>query len=202
MSASYPGSAKVFTSRSAGQSIASAHINDLQDEVNAIESGLLGGTAPLTSSNATIANLTVAGGSTLATLSVSGGSTFAGVVTYGNAWRVPIQALTLTGGSTTFANIAVASSAAIVQVENNSTAITISGITGGVHGRTLQLTNCSSAGTGMVLLHFNAGSSVDCRFVTGGLASKPIPQGGTVSLYYSTFASLGIATGAWYVGST
>lgn len=43
MSASYPTSVKTFTSRSAGQVIASATTNDLQDEVNAIESGLLNG---------------------------------------------------------------------------------------------------------------------------------------------------------------
>lgn len=65
MSASYPGSAKVFTARSAGQTIASAHINDLQDEVNAIETGLLAGTAPLNSSNTVVNNLQVSGNSTI-----------------------------------------------------------------------------------------------------------------------------------------
>lgn len=64
MSASYPGAPKTFTARSAGQTIASAIINDLQDEVNAIETGLLTGTAPLTSSNTTVNNLSVLGGST------------------------------------------------------------------------------------------------------------------------------------------
>lgn len=75
MSASYPGAPKVFTSRSAGQTIASAHINDLQDEVNAIESGLLGGSAPVSASNASFANLTVSGGSTLAGAVVVGSLT-------------------------------------------------------------------------------------------------------------------------------
>lgn len=41
MSAAFPTSVKTFTSRSAGQAIASAHINDLQDEVNAVETTLL-----------------------------------------------------------------------------------------------------------------------------------------------------------------
>lgn len=61
MSASYPGAVKAFTNRSAGQQIASAHVNDLQDEVNAIEAGLLNGTAPLNSSNSTVVSLSVTG---------------------------------------------------------------------------------------------------------------------------------------------
>lgn len=42
MAASYPTSAKAFTSRVAGDTIQPAHVNDLQDEVNAIEAALLG----------------------------------------------------------------------------------------------------------------------------------------------------------------
>jgi len=61
MPASYPTAAKIFTSRNAGDVISQAHVNDLQDEVSAIESGLLGGTAPLVSSNASVHNLTVSG---------------------------------------------------------------------------------------------------------------------------------------------
>jgi hypothetical protein len=57
--ASFPTSVKTFAARSAGQTIGSAHVNDLQDEVNAIEDGLINGTAPIS-----IASLTVAGGST------------------------------------------------------------------------------------------------------------------------------------------
>jgi hypothetical protein len=93
MAASYPASVKVFTSKNAGDLIPAAHINDLQDEVAAIESGLLNGTAPLASSNASVANLSVSGGSTLGALSVTSlslqtvqamstsGSSFAGHVT-------------------------------------------------------------------------------------------------------------------------
>lgn len=64
MSASYPGSVKTFTSRNNGDVIQASHINDLQDEVNAIEAGLLQGSAPLNSSNSTVAALSVLGGST------------------------------------------------------------------------------------------------------------------------------------------
>lgn len=43
MSASYPTSVKSFTTKTAGQTIASAHTNDLQDETVAVEGGLLNG---------------------------------------------------------------------------------------------------------------------------------------------------------------
>ena len=81
MGASYPTGVKTFTTRSAGQTIQPSHINDLQDEVSAIEAGLLSGAAPLNSSNSTLANLSVLGGSTLATLQVNGNSTIAGTLT-------------------------------------------------------------------------------------------------------------------------
>ena len=64
--ASFPGSVKSFATRSAGQTIQPAHVNDLQDEVNAIEDGYINGTAHLNSSHSTLAALSVTGGSTLA----------------------------------------------------------------------------------------------------------------------------------------
>lgn len=83
MAASYPTAPKTFTNRSAGQTVASAHINDLQDEVNAIETGLLGGGAPVSASNATFHALNVTAGSTLASLSLVGPSTIASTLTIG-----------------------------------------------------------------------------------------------------------------------
>jgi hypothetical protein len=70
--ASFPTTAKSFASRSNGQTLDAAHVGDLQDEVSAVESGYLGGTARLNSSH-----------STVVALSVTGGSTFAGAVTFG-----------------------------------------------------------------------------------------------------------------------
>ena len=43
MPASYPGSVKTFTTKSTGQVIEAAHINEPQDEITAIEAGLLQG---------------------------------------------------------------------------------------------------------------------------------------------------------------
>lgn len=55
--ASFPGSVKTFTNRNAGDTIQPSHVNDLQDEVNAIEDGILNGTARIRSSNAQIDGL-------------------------------------------------------------------------------------------------------------------------------------------------
>lgn len=82
MSASYPNSVKSFTSKNTGDVIQPADVNDVQDELAAIEGGLLQGTARLNSSNSTVANL-----------SVSGGSTFAGSVAFnGVNYQFPASA--------------------------------------------------------------------------------------------------------------
>jgi len=64
--ASFPDSVKSFAARSNGQTIDASHVGDLQDEVNALESGYLNGTARLNSSASTLASLDVNGNSTLA----------------------------------------------------------------------------------------------------------------------------------------
>ena len=91
--ASYPSAVKSFASRSAAQTIASAHINDLQDEVNAIEAGLLNGlahTLTISTGGLTVStgSVNLAGPSSLATLQVNGASTFAGPVTLSSAVTV------------------------------------------------------------------------------------------------------------------
>ena len=83
MAASYPSAVKTFAARSNGGVIDASHVNDLQDEVNAIEAGLLNGTAPLNSSKSTLVSLSVTGASTLAgTVNVTGNSTFTGTVNF------------------------------------------------------------------------------------------------------------------------
>lgn len=63
--ASFPTTNVTYANRSAGQAIASAYINSLQDEIAAIELGYLTGTARLNSSASTVTSLSVTGGSTL-----------------------------------------------------------------------------------------------------------------------------------------
>ncbi len=43
MAASYPTSAKSFTTKNSGESVQATHVNDLQDEVTAVEQDLIGG---------------------------------------------------------------------------------------------------------------------------------------------------------------
>lgn len=78
--ANFPNSVTSFAARANGQTIDASHVGDLQDEVNAIEDGYINGTARLNSSNSTVANLTV-----------SGGSTFAGTVTFSAQPRCALQ---------------------------------------------------------------------------------------------------------------
>lgn len=66
----FPGSAPSFAAKTPGQVIASAHINAIQDEVVAIGGGYVNGTAPLNSSNSTLAHIS-AGSSTITALTVT-----------------------------------------------------------------------------------------------------------------------------------
>lgn len=75
--ASYPTSVKAFTTKNTGDVIQASHMNDVQDEVAALEGGITQGTAHLQSSNSTVANLNVSGKSTLVDgLVLGGNSTF------------------------------------------------------------------------------------------------------------------------------
>jgi hypothetical protein len=172
--ASYPGAVKTFTNRSAGQTIEAAHMNEVQDEINAIESGILNGTATVTCSNATVqrfvaqgnaqltnssfsGSISVAGGSTMFALQ-SGNSTFSGTVGFPNG----ISA-TLSTGDTHNWNPTGVSSAVVIRMTGNSSGSTLTGITGGVAGRWLTLVNITAAA--IVLSNNDAGSSAACRFI-------------------------------------
>ena len=69
--ASFPTSVFAPATKNTGDVVQASHINQLQDEVTAIEDGYLNGTARLN-----------AGASTVATLSVTGASTFAGTAVF------------------------------------------------------------------------------------------------------------------------
>lgn len=102
--ASFPTAAKTFAARANGQVIDAAHVGDLQDEVAAIEDGLLNGTARLNSSNSTVANLSVLGNSTfVGTITFSTGATLNGLLT------VSSGGITVSTGNVTFGqNLSVA----------------------------------------------------------------------------------------------
>ena len=104
--ATFPGGVISFTTKTANQSIDAGHINDLQDEVTAIEGGLRNGTAPLNSSNSTFVAISLTGNSTFAgALNITGNSTFSGTVNISSGFQVAGQAgssgtvLTSQGGS-------------------------------------------------------------------------------------------------------
>src|SRR4051812_33215895 len=59
--ANFPTSAPSFTNKSAGQTIQSAHMNAVQDELIAI-GGIVNGPAPISCSNVTVNELTVTRG--------------------------------------------------------------------------------------------------------------------------------------------
>jgi hypothetical protein len=62
--ASFPTSVKTYATRNNGDTIQASHVNELGDEITAIEDGYRNATAPLNSSKSTVATLSVAGGST------------------------------------------------------------------------------------------------------------------------------------------
>lgn len=95
MAASYPTSAKTFTVKNATDTIQASHINDLQDEVTAVEQGLLGGVSPLSCSNFSAASLSAAG-STVTTLQVNGHSTITGTLTVNKIVSTSIQTIAAT----------------------------------------------------------------------------------------------------------
>lgn len=81
---SYPTSVKSFTTKNTGDVVQAAHINDLQDEVAAIEAGIRNGTAPINASGSTLTSLSVTGNSTLAAVQ-GGASTFTTLQVTGNS---------------------------------------------------------------------------------------------------------------------
>lgn len=162
--ANYPTSAPSFSNKSAGQSIASAHINAIQDEVVAIGAGLLQGTAPLASSNSTVAALSVAGNSTLGAAVVIPNSTTA----------------TLGAGNTN--DLALPSSVFWLITTANAAGSTLTSMTAGTNGRMVGIMNIG-AGNPLVLASDTAalGTAAN-RFATG----STISAGGVLLVVYQS----------------
>lgn len=108
--ASFPTTVFAPASKSGGQTIQAAHVNDLQDEVVAIEGGYLNGTARLNSSH-----------STLAALSVTGPSTIASTMTIGTLPYV----FPSSGGSTGHVLTIVSTSGSTMGLEWRPTAVSV-----------------------------------------------------------------------------
>lgn len=106
--ASFPTSVKSFTSKNSGDVVQAAHVNDLQDEVNAMEDGYINGTAPLNSSNSTVANLQVTGASTMGALGITGTLQVNGASTLGVVGLT--GTLQVNGGSTLSGGLQTAAS--------------------------------------------------------------------------------------------
>ena len=75
--AQYPSAVISFTTKNAGDTIQPSHVNTIQDEITALEDGLLNGTAPVNSSRITAPSAQL-GNCTNTALNVTGGSTFSG----------------------------------------------------------------------------------------------------------------------------
>ncbi len=218
---SYPTAVKSFVSRSAGDTIQPAHVNDIQDEVNAIEDGLLNGTAPLNSSRSTLATLSVAGGSTLASLvvsggstlaalvatnstlanlSVSGGSTFAGALTIGTV-------LTVTGGQITFPAVQAASASAnVLDDYEEGTFVPTLGGSGGQSGQVYALQVARYVKIGK-LVHIQAQITLSTLgTITGNAQIQGLPftsvnvaniqSAATVGFYTAMTSALAVFKGA------
>lgn len=224
MAASYPTSAKTFTTKSNGDTIQPGHVNDLQDEVAAIEAGLLNGTAPLNSSNSTLANLSVPGASTLASLQVSGNSTITGTLTVnkiistsigagvqsfvvaylGSTWHAPSSA----------ANQVVALGERLIDVggEYDSTTYTFTPKSTGVYLLTARvlIPPISSGGGARIAITVNSSAVAEAQYFIGGGANpaqtlnaqavRSLSSGAAgavkLTIHTPTSSSVGLSTGS------
>src|SRR3990167_6512778 len=112
---SYPATVKAFTTKNSGDVVQASHINDAHDEINAMEAGLLNGTARLNSSNSTVANL-----------SVTGGSTFAGGLNFGSNSTIT-GALSVTGNSTLAGNVVIGGTLSVVNHSSFAANLNVTG---------------------------------------------------------------------------
>lgn len=166
----YPTSAKTFTTKTGGQTIAASHMNDVQDEVNAIEVGLLQGSARLNSSH-----------STMVALSVTGGSTILGDLTARGGWYGGGQTITLSSGNSH--NLAIASTATFLVINGSANGSTVTGISAPSTNNRVVFAVIGTAN--VALLDQNGGSSADSQFVLSSAASTLTVSGFYVLAYIS-----------------
>ena len=206
--ASYPTTVKTYATRNNGDTIQPAHVNELGDEITAIEDGLINGTAPLNSSKSTLATLNVTGNSTLAgsvnagnstinNLSVTNNSTFAGSINVGASTFATlsvtgvatfsgpvvlgtVQTSTFSGGNTN--NVGVSTSASYLRLDA-SAASTLTGFQGG-DGRRRVLFVSNVGSFKFHLPHANGGSDSTNQFaIVGGVGSTLESGAGKMFVY-------------------
>lgn len=165
MAASYPTAVKTFSARSNSQTIDASHMNDVQDEITAIEAGLLNGTAPLTSSNASVARLAVS-----SNLQVTGNSSFAGSMNIAGASTITSD-LVVGGNAGIGGSLAVAGTSTITSNLNVGGQLALSGalVFGGVQNSTFSggNTNDLSLGAGVFYLRLSASALSTITGITG-----------------------------------
>lgn len=217
----YPSGVYSATPVSNGQIIDASRDNAQDAELTALSNGLLNGIAhavTVSTGGLTVStgSVNIGGPSSLATVHVNGASTFVGAVTFSSGVtfsaaptfstgltvsagtailtgqvRYGTQSMTLSGGSSRFDNLAVASSATVVYIGSNSTQVLITGITGGTDGRVIYLIN-NQNGVIVTIGANDANSSADCRIQLSSNTNKALNALGTIGLTYST------ATNFWY----
>ena len=162
---SFPGAVFSAGTRSAGQTIGSAHMNAVQDELNALTDGYLNGTARLNSSASTLASLDVNGNSTLASsvtfgsipyvMPSSGGSTGQVLTcistsgsTMGLEWRDAVVSSAVYARVNASTSLQVANDALTVVSFNNNRTITPAS----VHSTTTNPTRLTAPSSGMYVI--------------------------------------------------
>lgn len=186
--ASYPTTVKTYATRNNGDTIQAAHVNELGDEITAIEDGLLNGTAPLNSSRSTVATLSVTGNSTLAavqagastatSLTVTNGAALAGGVTLSGA----ITTALLSTGDTNNYDPAGSSGVFVIRALANSSNSTISGLVPHGTGRFVLLYN---VGTGLLgVKHLGGGSASSNQIYTRSATDTSIATIRSMLLYH------------------
>src|SRR5690349_4306079 len=148
MSASYPSSTKSFTTKTSGQTVASSHINDIQDEIVALENALLTGIAHNVLPDANNTRDLGSSGKTWANI-------YATILKVnGIQLQAPlVQTTTSTG---TVNDFALTTPANVLLLRcNNATDLTLTGFVAGTDGQKLMIV---SIGAGNVFIkHQNAG---------------------------------------------
>lgn len=188
MPASYPTSVKTYAAKNTGDTVQAAHMTDVELEITAIESGLLTGTAPLNSSNSTMANLSVTGGATFAAVTL-GATTLASLVVTG----------VLQSSATTHVSLVVSGGTTLGTLQAGASTHTSLVVSGGTTLGTMQ----AGASTAASLV-ISGGSTFETVQAGASTATSLVISGGstfgTVQAGASTVSALSVGGGSTFAG--